>query len=143
MQRNLNIKLILPYLLKYKNNTNWKVQLLWCKIQVWQYEWRRRAQWRRQWMIKCWKLYWLYVNSFHLLFTLSIRVASSEVHGKALATLWDFDIIYLFISNNALNQTIKILQKQNWISYSSCSFSLKMAYVAAVFISQCTHFMYR
>jgi len=41
---------ILPYLLKYKNNMNWKVQLLWCKIQVWQYKWRHSAQWRRQWM---------------------------------------------------------------------------------------------
>ena len=38
--------------------------------------------------------------------------ASTEVKGGALAPLWNFDIIYLFILNNFLKSNHKFLKKQ-------------------------------
>jgi len=57
----------------------------------------------------------------------------SEVQGEALAPFLDSDIICCSVLKNLLNVTNVVLRKQNCISCSCYSFSLKMAYAVAIF----------
>lgn len=54
-------------------------------------------------------------------------------HTWVPATTWDLDIVSSFTFTNVLNQTTKILQKQNKISGQFIWFCLRLIYIIVVF----------